>query len=98
MSLSTIKSDFKSIHTNIKDINNLIAKLLNKYDQSLETKKEALIKFREKHVDEPRKFSSGPIKNEVLTMTSENPSSGDHFERKFQENISPYDQSIEIQE
>ena len=31
-----------------------------------------------------RKFSSGPIKNEVLTITSEHPSSEYHFERKFQ--------------
>ena len=45
-----------------------------------------------------RKSSSGPIKNEVLTLTSEHPSSADHFERKPQDKISPYDQIFEKEE
>ena len=40
-------------------------------------------------------FSSEHIKNEVLTLTSEPPSYEDHFETKFQANISPFDQSFE---
>ena len=35
------------------------------------------------------------IQNEVLTITSEHTSSEDHFERKSQYNISPYNQSFE---
>ena len=42
-----------------------------------------------------RKFSSGPIQNKVLTITSEHPSSEDHFERNFQGNISSSNQSLE---
>ena len=43
-----------------------------------------MIEFKEKHHDELRKFSSGPIQNEVLTITSEPTYYEDHFERKFQ--------------
>ena len=50
-----------------------------------------MIEFKDKHHDELEKFSSGPIQNEVLIITSENPYSEYHFERKFQANISPYD-------
>ena len=35
------------------------------------------------------------IQNEVLTLTSEHPYSADHFERKFQAKISPYEPSLE---
>ena len=38
---------------------------------------------------------SGTIKNEALTITSEHQYSEDHFERKFQDNSSPSDQSLE---
>ena len=34
----------------------------------------------------------------MITIKSEHPSSTDHFERKFQAKISPYDQSFEKQE
>ena len=44
------------------------------------------------------KFLSGPVQNEVLTIKPEHPSYVDHFERKFQAKISPYDQSFEEQE
>ena len=64
-------------------------------DQIFEEQEEHLIEFKGKHHDELRKFSSGPIQNEGLTITSEHPSSGDHFESKPQANISPYDQSFE---
>ena len=40
-------------------------------------------------------ISSGPIQNEVLNITSEHPSSADHFERKFQAKISTSNQSFE---
>ena len=53
-----------------------------------------MIKFKEKYHDESRKFSSGPIQHEVLTITSEHKSSEDNFERKLQAKISPSDQSI----
>ena len=42
-----------------------------------------------------RKCSSGPIQNEVLTITSEHQYSEDHFENKFQTKISPYNQIFE---
>ena len=45
-----------------------------------------------------RNSSSGPTENEVITITSEHSSSEDHFEIKFQANISPSDQSVEKQE
>ena len=57
-----------------------------------------MIYFKEEHHDELIKFSSGPIQNEVLTINSEHPSSADHFERKYQAKIYPYDQSFEKQE
>ena len=41
------------------------------------------------------KSSSGTIQNEVLTLTSEHPSSEDQFESKSQEKISPYNQGFE---
>ena len=44
-----------------------------------------------------KKSSSRSIQHEVLTLTSEHPSSEDHFDIKFQENISPSDQSYEKQ-
>ena len=45
-----------------------------------------------------RKFSSGSIQNEELTIISEHPSSADQFERKPQANMSPSDKSFEKQE
>ena len=57
-------------------------------NQSFEKQEEKLIDSKEEHHDELRKFSSGPIQNEVLTINFEHPSSEDHFERKFQDNIS----------
>ena len=43
-------------------------------------------------------FSSQHIQNEVLTITYEHPYSKYDFDRKFQANISPSDQSYEKQE
>ena len=40
-------------------------------------------------------LSSEHIKNEVLTINSEHPYSEDKFDRKFQDNIFPYNQSFE---
>ena len=40
-------------------------------------------------------FSSQHIQNEVLTITSEHPSSEYNFESKSQANISPSDKSFE---
>ena len=57
-----------------------------------------MVEFKEEQHDELRKFSSGPIQNEVLTLTSEYPSSADHFGSKFQAKISPYEKSLEKQE
>ena len=65
------------------------------YDKSVEKKEEELIDFKEEHHDTLRKSSSGPIQNEVLTITSEHPSSEDKIEGIFQANISPSDQSFE---
>ena len=42
-------------------------------------------------------FSSEHIQNKVLTVTSENLSSVDHFERKFQANIYPSDKTFKNQ-
>ena len=44
---------------------------------------------------EPNKFSLEHIKNEVLTLTSDNPYYEDDFERKFQAKFSPYNQIFE---
>ena len=64
-------------------------------DQSFEKQEQELIEFKEEQYDELRKFSSGPIKNEVLTIIPEHPSSEYSFEIKFQYNIFPYNQIIE---
>ena len=37
-------------------------------DQSFENQEEELIRFKEEHHDELRRFLSGPIQNEVLTI------------------------------
>ena len=57
-----------------------------------------MIDFKEEHHDELRKISSETIQNEVLTINSEHPSYADHFERKSQAKISPYDFFSEKQE
>ena len=57
-----------------------------------------MIEFKEEHHDALRKSSAGPIQNEVLTLTSKDPYSVDHFESKFQDKISPSDKSFEKQE
>ena len=54
--------------------------------------------FKEKYHDILRNSSSLPIQNKVLTITSENPSSEDHFNRKFQAKMSTYNPSFEKQE
>ena len=51
--------------------------------------------FKEEHNDELVKFSSVPIQNELLNITSEHIYSEDTFEGKFQDKISPSDQSFE---
>ena len=51
-----------------------------------------MIYFKGKQYMEPSMFSSERIKNEVLTITSEHPSSEDNFESKSRANISPFDQ------
>ena len=50
--------------------------------------------FKEEQHDKLRKFSSGPIQNKVLTITSEHPSSEDHFERKFKDKVSTSNESF----
>ena len=65
-------------------------------DQGFEKQEEELIKFKERYHDKFRKFLLGTIQNELLTIASEHLFSKDHFERKFQANISPSDQDIEI--
>ena len=67
-------------------------------DKSFEKKEEELIEFKGKQHDEFRKLLSGTIQNELLTLTSEHPTSIDHFERKFQANIYPPNKSLEKQE
>ena len=49
-----------------------------------------MIEFKEKYHDELKKFSSGPIQNEVLNITSEHTYYEDKFERKFQANNYPF--------
>ena len=61
----------------------------------MKKQKEELIDFKEEHHVELRKLSSGPIQNEMITINSEHPYSEDHFERKFQANIYPSEQSLE---
>ena len=57
-----------------------------------------MIEFKEEHHGSLRNSSPGPIKNEVLTLSSEHPYFEDHFESKFQYKISASDQSFEKQE
>ena len=49
--------------------------------------------FNEEHHDELRMFSSVPIQNELVALTSEHPSSFNHFERNLQAKISPYEKN-----
>ena len=57
-----------------------------------------MIDVKEDHRYELRKFSSGPIQNEVLTINFEHPISSDHCESKLQARMSPSDKSYEKQE
>ena len=57
-----------------------------------------MIDFKEKHYRELRNSSLVPIKNELLTLTSEHLSSTYHFEGKLQDKISASNQSFERQE
>ena len=57
-----------------------------------------MIELKEEHHTYLRKFSSVPIQSEVPTLTSEHPSSEDHFERKPQDKISPSEKIIEKSE
>ena len=66
-------------------------------DQIFEKQEEESIKFKEEHNDKMRKCSSVLIQNEVLTLASKNPSYVDHFDRKFQANITSSDKSLEKQ-
>ena len=66
MSLSIIKSYFKAIHVNIKVINNLLAKFLDKSDQILESKEEALINFKENTLMNWGSFYQDPFKMKCL--------------------------------
>ena len=50
--------------------------------------------FKGKYHYKSRKFLSGTIKNEVLTINYERPYHEDCFERKFQANISPYNKRL----
>ena len=65
--------------------------------QKFEKSEEELIYFKEEHHVELRNVLLGPIQYEVLTINSGHPSSEDNFERKFQDKISPSEQSLENQ-
>ena len=54
-----------------------------------------MIYSKEEDHDKLKRFSSAPIQNKVLTINSEHPYSEDHFENKFQDNISSSDQGFE---
>ena len=54
--------------------------------------------MREDLKENSNMISSEHIKNGVLNITSEHPSSEYHFERNFQAKISPSNQSFEKQE
>ena len=72
----------------IKAMNNNIATMIEKINDTLTNEKDdKIIELLSKQ--------SEIIQNEVLTITSENPSSEDHFDRKFQDNIYPSNQIFE---
>ena len=54
--------------------------------------------FNEEYHDVLINSSSGPIQNEVSTVTSEHKISEHDYERKLETRISPYSQSFENQE
>ena len=61
------------------------------HDKSFEKQEEELIEFNGKQQMEPSTFSSEQLKNEVLTITSEHPSSKDDIEIRFQAKLSPFE-------
>ena len=68
---------------------------ISPYDQILFKPEEELIDIKEEHQDELRKFSSVPIQSEVITLTSEHPSSEDYSENNFEDKISPSEKSLD---
>ena len=68
----------------------MLAKLHDKSDKKIEKQIQLMLV----QITELLSRQSENIQNEVLTITSENPYSEDHIERKSQENISPSDQSF----
>ena len=68
---------------------------ISPYNIFFEKPKEELIDFKGNQQMEPKKLSSEHITDDVLNLTSKNPSSEDNFERKFQANLSPSNQNFE---
>ena len=67
----------------MKSMNEPIAAMIEKpHDNHDRTKKQ--LQTMSVHIIEISSKQSENIQNEVLTITSEHPSSEDHFERKFQ--------------
>ena len=79
----------------VDNFEGLLQDKISPLDNFFENQEEELIKFKEEHHDELRKFSSGSIQNKVLTIKPEHPSYEDQFERKLQDKISPSDQFLE---
>ena len=67
---------------------------ISPFDQNFEKQEEEMVDLKLNHHYELRKFSSGPIQNEMITINYEHPYSEDKFERIFQDKISPSDQSL----
>ena len=60
----TSEHPYSEVHFERKSQTNIFS-----FDQIFEKQEEELIEFKGKHHDELRKFSSGHIQNEALTIT-----------------------------
>ena len=77
--------EMKSMNEHIAD---MLVKLYDEYDKEIEKQIQPML-FQ---ITDISSKQSENIQNKVLTMNSENPFSEYNFDRKFQDNISPYNQ------
>ena len=76
-------------------MNEHIAAMLSELHDKYDKKTEKQLQPMSVQITEISSKQSDYIQNEVLTITSEHPFSEYNFERRFQDNISPYNQSFE---
>ena len=93
-----IHSDSYKYWSEIKAMNEHIAAMIKKLNDTFDKKIEKQLQPISVQITYISSKQSENIQNEVLNITSEHPSSENKFERKSKDNIFPYNQRFEQQE